>query len=100
MAEKLFGTAELAIDKTIEIRGQKLAITGIITKQGKQMIGGWDFDQSVLISYRFARTIMNEYKADPVIMIQGEEGITSKALKENLTGVVRAIHKLTPTKEN
>lgn len=100
VAEKLFGSAELAIDKTVEIRGQKLVITGIITKQGKQMIGGWDFDQSVLVSYRFARTIMNEYKADPVIMIQGEEGITSKALKENLTGVVRAIHKLTPTKEN
>ncbi len=100
IAELLFGQAELALEKTIEVRGKKLKVTGVITKQGKQMIGGWEFDQSVLVSYRFARTIMNELKADPVIMIQGGEGITSKALKDNLTGVMRGIHKLTPMKED
>ncbi len=100
VAEKLFGVPEAAVDKTVDIRGKKLLVTGVIRKQGKQMIGGWDFDQSVLIAYRFGRTIMNEMKADPVIMIQGQDNITSKALKDELTGVVRGIHKLTPTKEN
>ncbi|MCY7309824.1 MAG: FtsX-like permease family protein, partial [Chitinophagaceae bacterium] len=66
----------------------------------KQMIGGWDFDQSMIIAYKFARGIMNELRADPLIMVQGQDNITSKALKDDLAGTMRAIHKLTPTKED
>jgi len=64
------------------------------------MIGGWDFDQSMIIAYKFARGIMNELRADPLIMVQGQDNITSKALKDDLAGTMRAIHKLTPTKED
>lgn len=64
------------------------------------MIGGWDFDQSIVIPYKFARGIMNETRADPLIMVQGQDNITSKALKDDLVGTMRAIHKLTPTKED
>ncbi len=63
------------------------------------MICGWDFDQSVIIPYRFARTIINELRANPVIMIQGQDFLSSKALKDDLMGTMRAIHKLTPTKD-
>ena len=62
------------------------------------MIGGWDFDQSVIIPYRFARNIMNELRSNPLIMVQGKDNLTSKALKDDLTGTMRAIHKLTPNK--
>ena len=64
------------------------------------MIGGWDFDQSVLIPYKYARTIMNELKSDPVILVQGQDNLTSKALKDDLIGTMRAIHKLSPTQED
>lgn len=100
VAEKLFNNAEVAVGKEISCRGKKLRIIGVIKKQGKQMIGGWDFDQSVLLPYKFARSIMNELKADPLIMVQGEDNVSSKALKDDLTGTMRAIHKLTPTKED
>jgi putative ABC transport system permease protein len=63
------------------------------------MIGGWNFDDNVVLPYRFARTVMDERKADPLIMIQGKDNISSKALKDELTGTVRAIHKLSPTKD-
>lgn len=63
------------------------------------MIGGWEFDKSVLMPYIFGRTIINELKADPVIMVQGKENVSSKALKDELAGTMRAIHKLSPTKE-
>jgi putative ABC transport system permease protein len=99
VAEKLFGSAELALEKQVEVRGKKLLITGVIKKQGKQMIGGWDFDQSIVITYRFARSIMNEKKADPVIMVQGKNNVSSKLLKDELMGTMRAIHKLSPVKE-
>lgn len=100
IAEKIFGSAELALDKEITTRGKKLRIIGVIKKQGKQMIGGWDFDQSVLIPYKFARTIMNELRSDPIIMVQGKDNLSSKALKDDLIGTMRAIHKLSPTKED
>ena len=100
VAEKLFGTADIAVGKDISARGKKLRIIGVIKKQGKQMIGGWDFDQSMVISYQFARSMMNELKADPLIMVQGKDNVTSKALKDDLTGVMRAIHKLTPKKDD
>jgi putative ABC transport system permease protein len=99
VAEKLFGSAAVAVGKDVETRGQRLRIIGVIKKQGKQVIGGWNFDQSIIIPYEYARNIMNEQKADPLIIVQGKENITSKALKDELTGVMRAIHKLTPTKE-
>jgi putative ABC transport system permease protein len=99
VAEKLFGEPELAVGKEIIARGKKLHVLGVIKKQGKQMIGGWNFDQSIVIPYRFARTMMNELRSDPVIMVQGQDNLSSKALKNDLTGTMRALHRLSPTKE-
>ena len=100
IAEKIFGSPELAVDKEVSTRGKKVKIIGVIKKQGKQMIGGWDFDQSVVIPYKFARNIMNELRTDPIIMVQGQDNLSSKALKDDLIGTMRAIHKLSPTKED
>lgn len=102
VAEQLFGQAELGVDKLIEVRGKQLLVVGIIKKQGKGFLsgGGWDFDKSVFIPYRFGRTLMNELKADPLIMVQGQEGVASAKLKEELTGTMRAVRKLTPTQED
>lgn len=100
IAEKLYGNPEVAVGKELIARGKKIQIIGVIKKQGKQMIGGWDFDQSVLIPYHHARTLMNEKNAGPVIMVQGQDNLSSKALKDDLTGAMRSIHKLTPKKED
>ncbi|MGQ0738761.1 MAG: ABC transporter permease [Bacteroidota bacterium] len=99
VAEKLFGTQERAVGKTVGSRGKKLVVTGVIKKQGNSMIGGWQFDQSIVTAYRFARNIMDEKRADPLIMVQGQDNMSSKALKDDLVGTMRALHKLPPTKE-
>lgn len=100
VAEKLFGQPQVAVGKKVQARGKTLVVVGVIKKQGKQMLGGWDFDQSVIIPYYFARTMMNELKADPVIMVQGLDNLSSKVLKDDLTGTMRSIHKLSPYTEN
>jgi putative ABC transport system permease protein len=100
IAEQLFTNAATAIGRQIICRGKSLQIIGVIKKQGKQMIGGWDFDQSTLIPYQFAKGIMNERKADPLILVQGKAGINTKALKDELSGTMRAINKLSPAKED
>lgn len=100
VAEKLFGSAERAVGKLATARGKKMQVVGVIKKQGKTMIGGWGFDQNVVLPYKFARNIVDERRADPLIMIQGQDNLSSKALKDDLTGTMRALHKLTPTKED
>lgn len=100
IAEKLYGTQERAPGKTMIIRGKKCIVVGVIKKQGQQMLGGWQFDQSVVSTYRFARTIMDEFKADPLIMVKGKEGINSKVLQDDLRGTMRSIHKLSPTQDD
>lgn len=100
IADKLFGSRERALGKEITARGKKLSVIGVIKKQGKTMIGGWQFDQSIVMAYRFARNIMDEKKADPLIMVQGLDHLSSKALKDDLAGTMRALHKLPPTKED
>jgi putative ABC transport system permease protein len=100
IAEKLFGTAERAVSKTLTIRGKRCSIIGVIKKQGKQMIGGWNFDQSVVLPHRFARTIMDERRSDPVILVQAVTGIGTKALADDLRGVMRSVRKLSPREED
>lgn len=99
IADKLFGTPEVAVGKEITIRGKKLIVGGVIKKQGKQMIGGWEFDQSIIIPYKFARNIMDERRADPFIMVKGRDNLTSKAVKDELSGTMRAIRRISPTKD-
>ena len=99
IAQKLFGSADVATGKEVVTRGRKLLVIGVIKKQGTQMMGGWEFDKSMIIAYKFARTIINERRANPFIMVKGQDNLTSKALKDDLSGTMRAIHRLSPVKE-
>ncbi len=100
VAEKFFGEPERAIGKAVQTKGKTSYIVGVIKKQGKQMLGGWEFDQSVVMPYRFARTIMDERSASPLILVQGKDEVNSKVLKDDLRGAMRSIHKLSPVQED
>jgi putative ABC transport system permease protein len=100
VAEKLFGNADRAVGKEVTAKGKKLQVIGVIKKQGKQMIGGWNFDENLVFPYKFARNIMDEKRSDQLILVQGQDNLSSKLLKDDLTGTMRALHKLTPTKED
>lgn len=96
LAENLFGNAREALNRVITIRGKKNVVVGVIKKQGRQLIGGWGFDEGVIMPYEYARTIMDETRADPLIMVQGKDAVSSKELKDDLTGVMRSVHKIHP----
>jgi putative ABC transport system permease protein len=100
LAENLFGAADAALNKTITVRGQKARIIGVMKKQGTQLIGGWGFDQCVLLPYQFARTLMDESRADPLILVQAKEAITSKVLQDDLRGTMRAVRRLHPAEDD
>ena len=100
LAQNLFTDAESALQKMVTIRGQKAVVVGVMKKRGTQLIGGWGFDDCVLMPYRTARTIMDERKADPLILVQGKEGINSKVLQDDLKGTMRAVRKLAPREDD
>ena len=100
VAEKLFGSSEVAVDKIISVKGKKLQVIGVIKKQGKGMIGGWQFDASIIMPYKFARTVINEQWSERFIMVQGRDGLTIAALKDELKGSMRAVRRLKPVQDD
>lgn len=98
-AENLFGSPSLAIGKQIKIKDKAATVVGVIKKVGKSLIG-WNYDASVMLSYRFARQIFNEDNSSPAIMVKGKENVTSVALADELEGVMRSIRKLGPKQED
>lgn len=100
VAEKLFVSPEVAVGKLLQVRGKKVQVIGVIKKQGKSMIGGWQFDQSVIMPYKFARNIMWARNSSPLILVQGLDNLSSIALKDDLRGAMRAIHRLSPREDD
>lgn len=101
VAEKLFSTPERAIGKTVVLKNGKPAIViGVIQKQGQSIIDIWQFDDSMILPYRFLKQIIRDDDASPRIIVQAKPNITIPAFKEELTGAMRSIHKLAPGAED
>jgi putative ABC transport system permease protein len=101
IAEKMFGKAEKAFGKQIKMKnGKKGVIVGVIKKQGKSIIGGWEFDNSMVMPHGFLKQMIREEWASPIIMVQGRENVSMAALKDELTGAMRSLRKLRPTQED
>jgi putative ABC transport system permease protein len=98
-AEQLFGNSDRALGKQVDIKGKKLTIVGVIKKEGKNFIG-WDYDNCVMMPYKFCRTIFDENNSNPILIAKGKEGVTATALTDELKGIMRQIRRLSPTQED
>ncbi len=98
-AETLFGTAERAIGQHIDIKGKKAIIVGVIKKEGKNMIG-WDYDNCVMLPYKFCKQLFDETNSNPILIAKGKDGVTPAALMDELEGIMRQIRRLSPTQED
>ncbi len=99
-AEKLFGTAENALRKEIKYHGRNFTIVGVTKKEGKSFVGGWEFDESVVMPYKIFSSIYNIENSGPKIMVKGKDNIPSKALLEELRGIMRSLHRLSPKQQD
>ena len=98
-AESLFGTAERAVGKQIDVKGRKTNIVGVIKKEGKNFIG-WDYDNCIMLPYKYCKQIFPEEWSNPVLIAKGKEGITPTQLSTELKGIMRQIRRLSPTQED
>lgn len=100
-AEMLFGKPEKAIGKEVSLRNKKAIVVGVVKKQGKSFVDGWEFDKSIVLSYKFMKQMLfNERWNNPKIIIKGPDEMSSDALKDELKGAMRSIRRLGPTEED
>jgi len=97
IATQLYGKPSLAIGKEIGFKGRKLVITGVMKKQGQSFVNIFDFDNALITPYTYFASVYNPDKTNPSILIQGKEGVATKALQDELQSVVRQIRRLKPT---
>ena len=98
-AESLFGTTQRAIGKQIEVRGKKTTIVGVIKKEGKNFVG-WDYDNCVMLPYKFCRQLFSENFSNSILIAKGKEGVTTAALNDELEGIMRQVRRLSPLQED
>jgi len=101
VAEKIFGNPEHALGKVVRLQGGKAGIVvGVIEKQGQSIMNMWAYDDCVILPYKYLKQIVRDIDAQPKIIVQGQDHVSIPALKEELTGAMRSIHKLSPNQED
>ena len=100
IATQLYGGAKYAVGKELTFKGRKLEITGVIKKQGQSFANVFDFDNALIAPYNYFASLYNPDKSSPAILIQGKEGVVTKALQDELKGVVRQIRRLSPRQDD
>ena len=98
-AEDLFGSAEHALGKQIEVKGKRATIVGVIKKEGKNFIG-WNYDGCIMLPYKFAREMFKEEFSNPILIVKGKPNVSSEALIQELRGIMRQVRRLSPTQED
>ncbi|MEO6718836.1 MAG: ABC transporter permease [Ferruginibacter sp.] len=98
-AEKLYGNPERAIGKYFEVKGKRINIVGVIKKEGKNFIG-WDYDNCIMLPYKFCKQIIDDKYANPVLIAKGKKDVTPAALMDELEGAMRQVRRLSPTQED
>ncbi len=101
VAEGLFGPID-ALGRTVNLSGRKYEVIGIIEKAGEDLINPLDFDDCIIISYPNARGIAN-LKAkqifDATVTVKAADNIGLSELKGEITGILRASHRLKPKQD-
>lgn len=100
VAEQLFGEPQKAVGSEVSYNSRRLIIVGVIKKQGQTFVGGFNYDQCMIVPYRYFASVYNPDNSNPFIMVQGKPNIASRALQDELTGVMRQIRRLSPQQED
>ncbi|MCU0388127.1 MAG: ABC transporter permease [Chitinophagaceae bacterium] len=99
-AVKLFDKAEYALDKVVEISGRLVTVVGVMKKQGQSMVGGWDFDNIIIVPFNFCRQVVDQRSAERFLLVGGKPGVPLEAFKDELRGIMRSVRKLKPTEDD
>ncbi len=105
VAEGMFGENLEPLDKMITVAGRKLKVIGVIKKSGNDLLKVMNFDNAILISHTLARRGFNirangPWVGNTSIGVRAAAGADIEAVKDEITGVLRAERRLRPREEN
>ena len=98
IAENLFNFLD-PIGRKVKVFNQKLEVIGVTKKEGEDLFGN-SGDKQVIIPMNYARTVLDIRNMDPTILVRAREYVTNDELRDELTGILRSVHKLKPSAEN
>lgn len=100
VAEELFTNTQKAVGQQVSYNGKRVTIVGVIKKQGQSFVGGFDYDQAMIVPYRYFASVYNPDNSNPFIMVQGRTNVKSTALQDELVGIMRQARRLSPSEED
>ncbi len=98
IVKNLFNNIE-PVGRKIKIFGRKLEVIGTLKKQGKDTFGS-STDKMIIIPVNYGKNFIDLRKSSNTIIVKAKKNITNRELKDELTGILRASHKLKPKAEN
>ncbi|MDE1191806.1 MAG: ABC transporter permease [Arachidicoccus sp.] len=100
VAIQLFGSSDYAVGKQIRFNNKSVMVIGVIEKEGQSIVNIFDFDESIISSYRFFATLYDVDKLRPQIIVRAKNGIDNTVLIDELRGLMRQVRRLNPTQDN
>ncbi len=88
-----------ALDQKIRIFGRNIDVVGVMKKEGEDFFGNSN-DKVVMVPYNYARTVVNTEDQRSTILVKARPTISNDELRDELTGLLRAIRKIKPAAEN
>jgi putative ABC transport system permease protein len=100
IAENLFGSSD-PMGKMIKVFGRKLKVIGVLKKKGEDMFGN-NPDRQIFVPVNFTRNILDleSEMLNPMVIVKAKTGVTNAEVRDELTGIIRAEHKLKPTADD
>lgn len=87
------------IGKKIRIFGLNTEVIGVMKKEGNDIFGNSSDDQ-LIVPVNFARNHSDIRNLQGAIMVKAKPGVTLDEMKDELTGIMRAVRKLKPKAED
>lgn len=104
VAKTLFRASENPVGKTLKIRGQKLVVTGVLEKEGNDLLNPINLDNAGLIPYsaaqKYINTGENRSKGRASISVRVATDHSMSELKNQITTVLRSVRRLPPKQES
>jgi putative ABC transport system permease protein len=98
ISENLFNALD-PIGRKVKIFNQKLEVIGVLKKEGEDLFGNTS-DKQVFVPMNFARTILDIRNISTTILVKARPYVSNTELRDELTGIMRSVHKLKPSAEN
>ncbi len=94
IAEEIFENQD-PIGKKLKIFGRNIEVIGVLAKEGSNIFGS-SSDNQLIVPLNFARTVLDLNNIQSNIAVKGKPYVSNDQMRDELTGIIRSLHKLKP----